>query len=265
MDELLAKVAGLFVDKCLSYPISCSLLFFAGFYTFVPVFWKESETRTEGRRWLLSCVAGFVLLALILTALIPSLQMTTDRVIFRSSPTCSIFDDPARYICSILNENHKQVFYITNTRGCKIEDPKMKNATQFYIISSWIPSFNHFRTIRTVQFQPATVPGENKPSYPLPNDYCIRAAGPVSDDLPVIKVAFYSQKGTQRTLLDTGYINKTDLLEFHFGWYLISSCRTDIERWLFQCETGYLSSHYVALPEYSRSLLLENAAARPKT
>ena len=188
-----------------------------------------------------------------MTGLVPTLKMTTGRVIFRPTPSCSTFNDPARYICLILDENHQQRFYITQ-RKCDCTDSQIKDASNFYIIS-WIPSFDHFVTTRRLQFKPTAVPNENKPSYPLPENYCVRAAGPVSAD--PLRVAFYSLTGSQETLLDTGYINKTDLTKFHVGWYTVSSCRTDLERWLFSCEKGFVSSHYVTLPEYSRTLLLE--------
>ena len=235
-----------------SLPISCSLLFSVGFFTFAPLFYVSDITK--GRRWVLSCLAGFVLLSLVTTGLVPTLKITTDRVIFRPTPSCSTFDNPARYICSILDENHQQIFYITQ-RKCGRTDPQIEDATNFYVISSWIPSFDHFVTTRRLQFEPAAVPNENKPSYPLPENYCVRAAGPVSAD--PLRVAFYSLTDSQETLLDTGYINKTDLTEFRFGWYTVSSCRTDLGRWLFSCEKGFVSSHYVTLPEYSRILLLE--------
>lgn len=252
MDEFLGSVAGLLVDKCLQYPITCSLMFSVGLYTFAPLY---SSDATKGWRWVLSCTAGFVLLALVTVGLIPTLQITAPRIIFRPTPSCSTFDNPARYICFTLDNSHQQVFYITTLQKCDGDDPKMKDATNFYVISSWIPSFNHFTTRRPVQFQPAAVPGESKPSYRLPENYCVRAAGPISND--PLKVAFYSLKESQQILLDTGYINKTDLIEFHFGWYLVSSCRTELGRWWFSCKSGYVSSHYVSLPQYSRILLLE--------
>ena len=89
-------------------------------------------------------------------------------------------------------------------RHCNQEN---NNATNFFIISSWIPSFNHFTTTKAIEFQPAVVPGEEKPSYTLPENYCVCAAGPISEDQ--LKVAFYSLDGSHRNLLDTGYINMT--------------------------------------------------------
>lgn len=253
MDEFLGRVAGLLIDNCLQYPISCSFLFSVGFYTFAPLFWDSAVT--TGWRWVLSCLAGFVIVSLAMTGLIPSLKITTDRFIFRPTPSCSTFDNPARYICSILDENHQQIFYITTQRKCDRTDPQMKDASSYYILSSWIPSFDHYVTTRRIQFQPAAVPNENKPSYSLPENYCVRAAGPVNAD--PLSVAFYSLTGSRETLHDTGYINKTDLTEFHFGWYTVSNCRTELGRWLFSCEKGFVSSHYVTLPEYFRILFLE--------
>ena len=249
MDDFLAKLAGLLVDKCLQYPITCSLTFSVGLYNFAPLFWDSDITK--GWRWMLKCIVCFALLSLMIVGLIPSLHITAPRIIFRPTPSCSTFDNPTRYICFILDDNHHQVFYITTTQSCDAQE----NATNFYIISSWIPSFNHFTTRRAVEFQPAAVPGENKSSFTLPENYCVRAAGPISED--PLKVAFYSHSGSQQILLDTGYINKTDLMKFHFGWYVVSSCKTDLGRWWYSCENGYVSSYYVTLPEYSRILLLE--------
>ena len=253
-NQLYGFVAGFLVDKCIQYPITFSLIVFLGFFCILAPLWYGTAA-TKGHRWILSCAVGFVLLPLILVGLVPTLHVTAPRVIFRPTPSCSTFDNPARYICSILI-NHQQQFYITTKRKCDPQDQNFENATNFYIISSWIPSFNHYITKRKVNFEPAVVPGEVKKSYHLPDNYCVHAAGPTSQDK--LKVAFYSHKGTLLILEDTGYINKTDLLEFQYGWYYVSSCRTDLERWWYSnCKTGYVSSHYVTLSEYSRSLLLE--------
>ena len=253
-NEVFGSIAGFLVDKCLQYPVTSSLIIFLGFFCILAPLWYDPAA-TKGYRWLFSCAVGLVLLQLILVGLVPTLHVTAPRVIFRPTPSCSTFDNPTRYICNILI-NHRQQFYITTQRKCDAQDKNFKNATDFYIISSWIPSFNHYITRKGVNFEPATVSGENKKSYPLPDNYCVRAAGPTSEEK--IKVAFYSHDGTQLILLDTGYINKTDLIEFRFGWYYVSSCRTDLERWWYShCETGYVSSNYVTLSEYSRILLLE--------
>lgn len=259
LDELLVRVAGLLVDKCLQYPVICSLMFTLGLYVFAPLFWDTDATK--GWRWVLSCTAVCVLSALVTVGLIPTLHITAPRILFRPTPSCSTFDSPARYICFTL-DHHQQVFYITTLRKCDSSDPKMREATKFYIVSSWIPSFDHFLTRREIQFQPVAVVGENKQSYPLPENYCVRGAG--HTDSNDVKVAFYSLSGSQRILLDTGYINKSDLVDFHFGWYLVSSCWTDLERWLYYCEMGYVSSHYVSLPEPTRILLLEQRGGGPK-
>ena len=255
-NEFCGRIAGFLVDKCLQYPITSSLIAFLGFFCIFGPLWYDTAA-TKGRRWIISCVVGLVLFPAILVGLIPTLHVTAPRVIFRPTPSCSTYDNPPRYICSILI-NHQQQFYITTKQKCDPQDQNFKNATSFYIISSWIPSFNHYTTRRKVDFEPVTiVPGEKRKSYKLPDNYCVRAAGPTSEDR--IRVAFYSLTDhSELILLDTGYINKTDLLEFRFGWYYVSSCRTDLERWWFSdCKTGYVSSHYATLSEYSRILLLE--------
>lgn len=216
------------------------------------------KKRIEGKRWAISCLIIFFILGFTLTYLIPTLQLTPDRIIFRPTPSCSTFNNPTRYLAFILDENNNQVFYVTTVRGVNNTDPSMKEAAPFYIVSSWIRSPNHFRiTSEKVEFQPATVQGVSKVPYNLSRGYCIRAAGPTSSD--PLYVAFYSLNGTEKILLDTGYISKSDLEEFHFGWFLVSNCRTIFSRWLWHCKTGYVSSTYVRLPEYARMLLLEDA------
>lgn len=247
------EVAGLFVDAFLQYPISCSLVFSTLLYIIYPVFFKTGAA--EDYRWIASCIGIFILTSTISMFLIPVLALAPDRIIFRPTPSCSVFDSPARYICLTFNDRHENVFYTTTWRECNAKDLNMKNATKHYIISSWIPSFDHFVTLTSLPFQPDSFRGEKKPPYPLPAGYCVRAAGPSGGAQQ--KVAFYSINGTGYHLLDSGYINSSLLTKFHSGWYLASSCRNELSRWLYNCTLGYVSSHYVRLPQYTRSLLLE--------
>ena len=249
-----SRIAGSLLDNCLQYPVTSSLVASLGFY----ILGSKSDT-TKGYQWIISCTVGFVLLTLVLVGLVPTLHVSGLREIFRPTPSCAIYDNPKRFICPILI-NHQQQFYITTIKfpeKCHPQDKNFKNATNFFIISSWIPTLNHYTTKREMYFEPAVVPEEGKKRYPLPENYCVRAAGPTSGDQ--IKVAFYSHDGSELTLQDTGYIDKIDLLELHhFGWYHISSCRTDLERWWYSnCETGYVSSHYVTLSENTKMFLLE--------
>ncbi|XP_028395017.1 uncharacterized protein LOC114519142 [Dendronephthya gigantea] len=248
------EVAGLFVDAFLQYPISCSLVFSSLLYIIYPVFFPNTDA-TKGYRWIYSCIAIFLLTSTISIFLIPVLALAPDRIIFRPTPSCSIFDRPTRYICLTFNDRHENVFYSTTWKECNERDVNMKNATKHYIISSWIPSFDHFVTLTSVLFQPDDSHGEKKKAYPLPAGYCIRAAGPIEGDRQ--KVAFYSINGTSYHLLDSGYINSSSLTKFYSGWYLASSCRNELSRWWYNCTLGYVSSHYVRLPQYTRSLLLE--------
>lgn len=252
--EIAAPVTGLFVDVFLQYPVCLSFVFSALIYVLYPVYYEKSDA-TKGWRWVRYCVAIFVLLLLVSFLLIPVLSLAPDRIIFRPTPSCSTFDSPTRYICLTLNEHHKQVFYTTNWRKCDSIDPNMANASSYYIISSWIPSFDHFVTNRSIKFHPDSSPGENKSAYDLPENYCVRAAGPIGGDKQ--KVAFYSINGSKHHLLDSGYINSSVLQEFHFGWYFVSNCMSGLSRWLFNCTNGYLSSHNVRLNQYTRTLLLE--------
>ena len=77
MDNFYANVAGLLVDKCLQYPVTCSLVFSVGLYNFAPLFWDSDVTK--GWKWMLKCVAGFVLVAVVLVSLIPTFHMTVSQ------------------------------------------------------------------------------------------------------------------------------------------------------------------------------------------
>ena len=255
MDEFKSSVAGLLVDQCLQFPIYTALVFSLGFYVVVPIITDPGHSaRTEGRRWAVSCLVIFGLLGATLTWFIPALQLTASRIIFRPTPSCSTFNNPARYLAFILDHNDNQVFYVTTTSAVEKTDPHMKEAAPFYIISSWIRSPNHYRIVsEKISFQPASVKGMNKPPYELKKGYCVRAAGPTSAD-PLL-VAFYSLNGTETILEDTGYIAKKDLEEFQSGWFYVSNCRTELTRWLFRCKNGYVSSAYVRYTEYTRGIL----------
>ena len=124
MDEFLSSVAGLLVDQCLQYPIGTALVFSLGFYVLVPIFTDPGHSaRTEGRRWVVSCLVIFVLLGVSLTLFIPALQLTASRIIFRPTPSCSTFNNPARYLAFILDDSNNQVFYVTTTRAVEDTDP----------------------------------------------------------------------------------------------------------------------------------------------
>ncbi|XP_068713628.1 uncharacterized protein [Montipora foliosa] len=278
-------MTGLVVDSFLQYPVACSLAFCMGLFIFYPVFYETDATK--GWRWFVSCVAVFVLLSAVSIFLKPTLSMTADRIIFRPTPSCSTFDNPARYLCFTLSDpGHDQVFYTTTWRKCDNSDANMRNASKFYIISSWIPSFDHFITKRSVNFEPEGSPSEDKKSFILPENYCVRAAGPLGEDnhtedkpnvdkpkvdepkvdkpkVDKLKVAFYSINGSRHHLLDSGYINKTELEKFNSGWYLVSSCKSELSKWLFNCTSGYVSSNYVRLQQYTRRLLLEQRGELP--
>ena len=261
MNPFSGDMAGLVVDSFLQYPVACSFAFCIGLFIFYPIFYEKDATK--GWRWFVSCVVVFVLLSAVSISLKPTLSITPDRIIFRPTPSCSTFDNPARYLCFTLSDpDHDQVFYTTTWRKCDKSDANMRNASKFYIISSWIPSFDHFITKRRVNFEPDSSPGEEKKSYTLPENYCVRAAGPLRED-KLVKVAFYSINGSQHHLLDSGYINQTELEEFHSGWYLVSSCKSELSKWLFNCTRGYVSSNYVRLQQYTRRLLLEQRGKLP--
>ena len=253
MKAITEKIAGLLVDKCLQYPIMCAFAFTLGHALFG--LFHGCNLNLSWYKWMTVNVVAFVLVAGTLTAAIPSLQMTAPRVILRPTPSCSTFNNPTRYLCFILSNENVQKYYETNRRAsCEADDPNIAHATPFYIRSPWIPSLEHFRLLEEIQFQPE---GEGKPPYKLPKGYCIRAAGPSSlDPLPVI---FYSLNGTTKIITDKGHIDKKYLEDYKFGWYFVSSCRTDLSTWLYNCTSGYLSSTYVPLSEYSKKVLMEES------
>lgn len=256
MDDFKGKVAGFLVDLFLQYPVCSAFIVSVGLYTFSP-FILDAAKNISLWRWAII----FALISSVLIAIVPVLQLTTERIIARPTPCCSTYNNPARYLCFILNEENKQIFYETTLRKCDRTDPNMNTATSFYIISSWIPSPDHFRTKKKILFHPD---GENQKPYDLPQGYCVRANGPIIENKPV-QVSFYSLNGTEKILLDKGSIDWKDLEVFTAGWYLVSNCRTGIQRLLLPCKTVYISSAYVRLPQYSRIMLLEDSSATSQT
>ena len=257
MKEFISQLTGVFLNAFLQYPVCYSLAFTGAIYILYPVYYEDCKKSdaTTGRRWIASCCAIFVLLSAASISFIPILSLAPDRVIFRPTPSCSTFDNPTRYICLTLDVHHGQAYYVTTWRKCSSFDSNMNDSSNFYHISSWIPSPDHFVTTKKVLFQPESSPGENKPAYHLPDNYCVRATGPTECD--EIKVGFYSINATGSHIRDTGPISKEILKEYQYGWYLVSNCRIGIIRWLYNCTTGYVSSKYVRLRQYTRVLLLE--------
>lgn len=255
LKEMLIQLSGLFLDGFLQYPVFCSSMVCIPLYIFYPVHHEKTEA-TKGWRWVARCIVVFVLLSVASIFLTPVLTLAPDRIIFRPTPSCSTYDNPTRYICLTLDDHHRQVFYTTTWQKCNNSDANIKNASNYYIISSWIPSFEHFVTTKSMEFQPESSPSKNKTAYTLPENYCVRAARPTGGDQ--LKVAFYSISGNRTHLLDSGYVNSSFLKPFYSGWYLVSNCRSDLSRRLYNCTNGYVSSNYVRLSQYTRALLLEN-------
>ena len=231
----------------------CSFLFSQSVYfAIVP---RDISAITLG--WIVCLVFIYVAVTTITILLfIPTLVTDPDRIILRPTPCCSTFDKPTRYICKTLNVKRQPVHYVTTWGKCDKSDPNMENATNYYIISSWTPSNDHYVTTKRILFQPESSPGENKQPYYLPEGYSVRAAGPTGEDRQ--KVAFYSIDGNRNHLLDSGYIDSNLLKKFHTGWYEVSNCRSELSRWWYECSPGYVCSHYVSLPQYRRKLLLED-------
>ena len=92
--------------------------------------------------------------------------------------------------------------------------------------------------------------------------YCIQAAGNIFPNDTQLNIAFYSWDGEKKKLEHTGYINMTDLEAYNTGWYKVSNCMWELSRNLpiikNYCITGYVSSYYVNLPEYMKSMLHVN-------
>ena len=206
------------------------------------------------------------LMSAIFWSFIPPLKLNAERIIFRPTDNCNFFENPPKYICSIMGKK----FYITNTTFC---DGTVSNATPFYIISLWMEAKNQYRLKSKVHFHPDNVTSTNgeiklKNPYWLPKEYCIQEyidSGPesihVSNDKQ-LSVGFYSWNRSMARLGDTGYIDRSYLEEYNTGWYQVSNCIWEISREfsrLFQledyCMTGYVSSYYVTLPNNMASIL----------
>ena len=252
LSSLLAKITTILIDKFLLYPvISSTVLTCVASWVALNNFWKNQWEKIA------TTLAIFVLLTTFASAyFIPVLSIAPERIILRIDRSCSTFERPTRYICLTFDVQRQPLFYTTTWRHCSSSDPNMKNATTYYVISSWIPSFDDFVTTQSVVFQPESTKGENKPAYTLPEGYCVRAAGP--SGLPRQRVSFTSISLIGDRITDSGYINSSLLQKFSSGWYRVSSCSSELSRWWYNnCTLGYVSSYYVRLPESVRTLLLE--------
>ena len=198
-----------------------------------------------------------VIMAVVFVTFIPPLKMNTERIIFRPTENCNMFENPTRYVCFILGDK----IYITTKRGCV---GTVTNATSFYIISLWIPSKNQYRLKNKVFFHPENATDEApKPPYWLPGNYCIQEyideSSPSTHDR--LRVSFISWTNSSVITSDSGYIERTHLEPYTTGWYKVSNCRWEVTRWLpfdGYCITGYVSNHYVNLPENMARLLHDN-------
>lgn len=203
-------------------------------------------------------MAGWCAIAsVVFMSLIPPLKMNTGRIIFRPTENCCMFENPPKYICSIMG----QKFYTTVIRGC---DGTVTNASSFYIISMYIPSSSQYRLKNEVIFHPDNLSSKGefmrKEPYSLPKHYCIQEYGDSVPSDDRLRVAFYSWTKTKVELADTGYIDKSDLEEYSTGWYKVSNCMWEIPRLLFgdYCSTGYVSRKYVTLPHNMATILHDN-------
>ena len=251
MNQLPDRYKEYLINKILQYPIICSIL--ATCFTLSIPLYHFFGGRWQ---WIALCLGIFVLLAIFVSInLIPVLVIAANRIILRPTPSCSIYDNPVRYICVTLKD-HRPVFYVT-TRPNDL-DANMDDATKYYIISSWIQSPGDLVTIQPVQFQPENLPGENKTAYRLPEGYGIRPAGPSGGDRQ--RVEFSSISSTGHEILDSGHIDSSLLRTFNSGWYLVSNCRCELTRWWYNRSDheGYVNSYYVRLPQDTRAFLRED-------
>ena len=250
----LLRNASIWIDMFLFYPMTCSAFSTCAIFSLpLSYFWKD--------KWAEFAInlAVIVLLAIFAsTYFIPVLAIATDRIIFRLDPSCSTFEKPTRYICLTFNDQRQRLFYITTRRKCDSSDPNRKNASKFYVVSSWIPSFNEFLTTKSVKFHPESSAGTQKVSYTLPEGYAVRAAGPTGGDRQRVSFTTINIL-TGKYIKDDGYINSSLLKKFDSGWYRVSNCSSELSRWWYRRDftLGYVSSNYARLPQSVRKFLLE--------
>jgi hypothetical protein len=195
---------------------------------------------------ILMFLSVMVVLALLFVCLIPSLELHTHIAVFRSTEDCAIFEDSPTHICFSPGKK----YYTTPKPFCgggAGSDP-------FYIISSWIPSKDEYTLNRRIYFHPDNV----QPSFWIPEETCVQEftddGHPSTDDL--LRVALTS------TTTATGFIDRSDLKEYHEGWYRVSNCRWEILRLLpGYCTTGYISNTHINLSSLYLALLHETNSA----
>lgn len=255
--------SGFLTQIILQYPfflfILSGIILYGIAFLFDFIFLGRSRLYYNKSYFLAFMAVWSAIMGIIFMSLIPPLKLNTERIIFRPTNNCNMFENPTKYICSIMGKK----FYTTVIKGC---DGTVTNATLFYIISTWIPAKGQYRLKNRVIFHPENITNgefEHKESYPLPKGYCIQEYkdedSPSSDDR--LRVAFSSWTKAMVNVGDTGYIDKSDLEEYNTGWYKVSNCMWEITRLLpleDYCITGYVSSMYVTLPDNVARILHDN-------
>lgn len=250
--------SGFLIHMILQYPflfiMASGVIIYSIMYLSDLIFYNNSRLYNKSHFfWFLALYVA--VMAGVFAYFIPLLKMNEVRIIFRPNENCNMFENPPKYICYIRGT---EKCYTTIRRGC---DETATNATSFYIISLWIPSKRQYKLKERVYFHPDNITDtEPKPPYWLPVNYCIQEFiedhSPSTDDQ--LRVSFVSWNTTTfENTADTGYINRSDLEEYHTGWYIVSNCMWEMMRLLpfDYCITGYVSNHYVDLPDYIARLL----------
>ena len=258
---VLMAYSGILIQLVLKFPlfliIISGMVIYGIAYLFDFIFLNRK--RLNNLLYFLTSMAIWIAIAIgVFMSFIPPLKMNAERIIFRPTDNCNMFENPTNYICSIMG----QKFYTTIVRGC---DGSVTNATAFYIISPWMRAKNQYQLNKKVHFHPDNDTDELKSPYWLRKGYCIqeyKEEGSVPRD-GQIRVGFYSWNKSKRmaSIGDTGYINREDLEEYNTGWYEVSNCMWEISRLLpleNYCITGYVSSVFVTLPDYMAMLLYSN-------
>lgn len=191
-----------------------------------------------------------IVAGIIFMLLSPPLNLATIRIIFRRTPNCNAFENPTIYLCYTIGDNNNQLFYTTPSKQECLGDAS--NVTSFYITSLWIPPKHMFKLNKDIVFNPLR---KDKETYKLFTGYCVQSGEHTISNDSHVKVAFYSWDKKNKKLEDTGFIRREDLDEFHGGWYKVSNCRFEFSYLLGDCITGYVSSVYVNIPEYMKSIL----------
>lgn len=137
----------------------------------------------------------------------------------------------------MLPVDERQWFYISKKENCitdGVDAVAQETAAPYYIISTWISAQNHYRLKKDFQLTDG---------WFLPKRRCVRLSGPLSGELVQVSVKILHEHSDPT--IEVGYVNTSDLEDFNHGFFAISDCRSELWRWLFSCNVGYVNSYFV--------------------